>query len=74
MVEIVANLHMHTPYSDGHDYHHEIAKAAARAGIDVIIVTDHNVLVRGKDGYVDGVLVLVERMADCLYRLDGSRR
>jgi len=59
MVEIVANLHMHTPYSDGHDYHHDIARAAARAGIDAIIVTDHNVLVRGKDGYVDGVLVLV---------------
>ncbi len=50
---------MHTPYSDGHCYHHEIAAAAARAGLDVIIVTDHNVLVRGKDGYMNGVLVLV---------------
>lgn len=59
MVEIVANLHMHTPYSDGHLYHREIAAAAARAGLDVIIITDHNVLVCGKDGYVDGVLVLV---------------
>lgn len=59
MVEIVANLHMHTPYSDGHLYHREIAAAAARAGLDVIIVTDHNVLVCGKDGYVDGVLMLV---------------
>jgi len=59
MVEIVANLHAHTPYSDGHAYHHEIAQAAARAGIQVVVVTDHNVLVGGKEGYVDGVLLLV---------------
>ncbi|MCS7054806.1 MAG: CehA/McbA family metallohydrolase [Thermoflexales bacterium] len=59
MVEIVANLHMHTPYSDGHLYHREIAAAAARAGLDVIVVTDHNVLVGGKEGYLNGVLLLV---------------
>jgi hypothetical protein len=59
MVEIVANLHMHTPYSDGHKYHREIAEAAARAGIDAIIVTDHNIYVRGVEGYHSGVLVLV---------------
>jgi hypothetical protein len=59
MVEIVANLHAHTPYSDGHAYHREIARAAARAGIQVVAVTDHNVLVGGKEGYVDGVLLLV---------------
>jgi hypothetical protein len=59
MVEIVANLHAHTPYSDGHAYHREIAQAAARAGVQVVAVTDHNVLVGGKEGYVDGVLLLV---------------
>ena len=58
MVEIVANMHMHTPYSDGEQYHREIAEAAARAGVDVIIATDHNVLVPGVDGMVAGVLVL----------------
>lgn len=59
MVEIVANLHMHTPYSDGAEYHREIAAAAAAAGLDAIITTDHNVHVRGIEGYHSGVLVLV---------------
>lgn len=58
MVEITANMHMHTPYSDGENYHREIADAATRAGLDVVIVTDHNVLVRGVEGYYSGVLVL----------------
>jgi hypothetical protein len=57
--EIVGNLHMHTPYSDGEAYHVEIAQAAARAGLDFIAVTDHNLWVKGPEGYHDGVLVLV---------------
>lgn len=52
MQEIIANLHIHTHYSDGHASHTEIAQAAARAGIQVIITTDHNVLVQGADQYV----------------------
>lgn len=83
MVEIVANLHMHTPYSDGYRYHRSIATAAARAGLDAIIVTDHNVRVGGVEGYVDGVLVLTgEEVHDvrrqpqanhCLiYNVDGE--
>jgi hypothetical protein len=63
MEELLLNLHMHTFYSDGHASHEEIARAAMRAGVDVIIITDHNVLVNGKEGYYqDGprkVLVLV---------------
>jgi hypothetical protein len=59
MFEIVANLHMHTPYSDGEKFHAEIGAAAAKAGIDAVVVTDHNVIVRGVEGYYDGVLVLV---------------
>ena len=59
MVEITANLHMHTPYSDGERYHHEIAGLAKKAGVDVICVTDHNVYVRGLEGYVNGVMLLV---------------
>ena len=43
LYEYTANLHMHTPYSDGEWYHAPIAEAAMRAGLDVIIVTDHNV-------------------------------
>jgi hypothetical protein len=51
MHEIVINLHMHTPYSDGHATHTEIAQSALRAGLDAVIVTDHNVWVNGPAGY-----------------------
>ncbi len=51
MHEIVVNLHMHTRYSDGTGLHRDIARAAAEAGIEAVIVTDHNVLVRGVEGY-----------------------
>jgi len=63
MHEIVVNLHMHTPFSDGRGSHADIAKAAVRASLDAVIITDHNVLVQGLEGYyeeADGrVLVLV---------------
>jgi hypothetical protein len=63
MHEITLNLHMHTPYSDGHLTHAQIAQAALRSGIDAVIVTDHNVWVHGLEGYYkDGekkVLLLV---------------
>jgi hypothetical protein len=63
MHELVVNLHMHTVYSDGTGLHKDIANAALQAGLDVVIVTDHNVLVHGPEGYYeDGdkrVLLLV---------------
>ena len=51
MHEIVVNLHMHTVYSDGTGTHKDIADAAIRAGLEAVIVTDHNVLVQGVEGY-----------------------
>jgi hypothetical protein len=51
MEEISLNLHMHTIYSDGSGTHEDIARAACQAGLDAVIVTDHNVLVGGKEGY-----------------------
>ena len=51
MHEIVVNLHMHTRYSDGSGTHKDIANAAMKAGLDAVIVTDHNVLVQGAEGY-----------------------
>jgi hypothetical protein len=51
MQELVINLHMHTPYSDGHGSHAEIVRAAMQAGLDAIIVTDHNVFVNGPEDY-----------------------
>jgi hypothetical protein len=63
MSELIVNLHMHTRYSDGHGTHADIARAALQAGLDVVIVTDHNVWVNGpEDFYREGdkrVLLMV---------------
>ena len=50
MVELSGNLHMHTPYSDGEKYHADIADDAIEAGLDFIVVTDHNIWVEGVEG------------------------
>ena len=49
--EVVINLHMHTTYSDGTGSHMSIAEAGMKCGLDAVIVTDHNVLVQGPEGY-----------------------
>jgi hypothetical protein len=63
MQELIVNLHMHTRYSDGHASHAEIAQAALKAGLDIVIVTDHNIYVNGPENYYrngeDQVLLLV---------------
>ncbi len=63
MHEIAINLHMHTTYSDGAGTHKDIAQAAVKAGLEAVIVTDHNVLVQGLEGYYrvgrDRVLLLI---------------
>lgn len=64
MNELITNLHMHTHYSDGTGSHQEIAAAALKSGLDVVIVTDHNVLVENVECYLNGekgrrVLLLV---------------
>lgn len=53
MPELVGNMHMHTFYSDGEKWHAEVAQAAIAAGLDFIIVTDHNVWVNGIEGYYE---------------------
>ena len=37
------NLHMHTILSDGTKTHAELARIAGEAGLDFVIITDHNV-------------------------------
>ncbi len=54
MPELIVNLHMHTQYSDGSGTHQSIAEAALRAGIDVVVVTDHNIFVQDMEGYYAG--------------------
>ncbi len=51
MNELIVALHMHTRFSDGSGTHQDLADAALRTGVDVLWVTDHNVLVQGYDGY-----------------------
>ena len=63
MYEYTGNIHMHTPFSDGTKWHAEIAEDAINAGLDFLIVTDHNILVSGIEGYYENdkgrVLLLV---------------
>jgi hypothetical protein len=63
MFELIGNMHMHTPYSDGAKWHAEIAQEAIEAGLDFIIVTDHNLWIDGVEGYYENdagrVLLLV---------------
>lgn len=58
-VERIANLHIHTTASDGTATVPEIAEAARAAGIDIIVISDHNVYSPEHEGWYDGVLALV---------------
>ncbi|MBA4420185.1 MAG: hypothetical protein C0391_03470 [Anaerolinea sp.] len=51
MYEVIVNSHVHTYLSDGHASYQEIAEAAIKAGLDAVILTDHNVFVRGMDRF-----------------------
>lgn len=54
MLELILNLHMHTVYSDGTGTHQSLADAAIASGVDIILTTDHNVLVQDMEGYYQG--------------------
>ena len=54
-------VHVHSVHSDGTGTVAEIARAAARAGADAVLLTDHDTLTarwRREDGWLDGVLVV----------------
>ena len=51
MEEVTVNLHTHTIFSDGTGKHEDLARAAIKAGVDVLITTDHNVLVKDASHY-----------------------
>ncbi|HET90282.1 MAG TPA: hypothetical protein ENN99_06035 [Chloroflexi bacterium] len=59
LYEYVGNPHVHTSYSDGTAIHTEIAQAAAKAKLDYVIVTDHNVWVDGCERHYGQLLLLV---------------
>lgn len=51
-------IHLHTTFSDGTGNINEISKAAKEAGLDWIIITDHN-KIAVEEGVYNGVYVLV---------------
>jgi hypothetical protein len=60
--DLVCVVHVHSTYSDGSGTVPQIARAAKRAGIDVVLLTDHDTLEakrRGEERWYDDVLVLV---------------
>ncbi len=57
--EYAGCIHLHTSSSDGAATHEEVARLASRAGLDFLIVADHNVLVKDKDGWYGDLLLLV---------------
>ncbi|MEW5725835.1 MAG: CehA/McbA family metallohydrolase, partial [Thermodesulfobacteriota bacterium] len=61
-VECVANLHVHTTFSDGSGRMDQVVKAARKAGLDVLLINDHDTLEareKGYEGYYGRLLVLV---------------
>ncbi len=54
-------IHLHSHHSDGTGSVDDIARAASRAGVDVVLLTDHDTLAArdlGEDGERHGVLVI----------------
>jgi PHP domain len=61
-VDLACVIHCHSTYSDGTGTVPEIAAAAARAGVDAVLLTDHDTLEaarRGEEGWHGDVLVCV---------------
>jgi hypothetical protein len=57
--EYVGSIHLHTAASDGALSHEEVASIASEVGLHFLVVSDHNVLTRGLDGWYGHVLLLV---------------
>jgi hypothetical protein len=61
MQDFACVVHLHSTYSDGTGTVPEIARAARRAGADVVLLTDHDTLEakdRGEEGWYRDVLLL----------------
>jgi hypothetical protein len=62
MYEYSGAIHIHSLYSDGTGKIEDIAKFADEAGLDFIIMTDHNTLKPKEDGYekwISNVMVII---------------
>jgi hypothetical protein len=56
--EVRGAWHVHTTHSDGTGSIDEVVRAARAAGLQFVVVCDHNVLTPAEAGYRDGVLVI----------------
>ncbi len=60
LVRVTGVVHVHTSLSDGGGTPAEVAAAAKKAGLQFVVLTDHNNLdAKPFEGYHDGVLVVV---------------
>ncbi len=62
MHDLACVVHLHSTYSDGTGTVRQIARAGRRAGVDVVLLTDHDTLEakrRGEEGWYGDVLLLV---------------
>ena len=62
MRDLACVIHVHSTWSDGTGTVPQIMRAAARAGVDAVLLTDHDTLAardHGQEGWHDGVLLLV---------------
>lgn len=58
MHDLSCVVHLHSLFSDGTGTVEEIARAGARAGVDVVLLTDHDTMA-ARSGWYGDVLVLV---------------
>lgn len=56
--EIRGAFHIHSTLSDGRATPSQIARAAKRAGLQFIVMTDHNLITLSEPTFEDGVLVI----------------
>ena len=62
MRDLACVIHVHSTWSDGTGTVPQIMRAAKKAGVDVVLLTDHDNLrarEHGQEGWHDGVLLLV---------------
>ena len=58
--EVVGAVHVHTTHSDGAGSVEHVAAAARRAGLDFVVVTDHNTFgAKPAEGYAGDLLLIV---------------
>ena len=58
--EVVGAVHVHTTHSDGAGSVDHVTAAARRAGLDFVVVTDHNTFgAKPAEGYADDLLLMV---------------